>query len=281
MFRMTMVLGAAAFLGLAGLASEELTLQGSTTVLPIAQLAAEHFAEMSPQVAISVQGGGSGTGIAALIDGTCEIADASRAMKPSEWERAVQAGVYPYHWHIANDGIAIVVHPANPVSQLTLEQIKLIYTGQVTSWKEIGGPDLRLVPVSRDTASGTFEVFNDIVLRGEEPTAQRILFQPSNAAVADAVARTPGAIGYVGLGYLNPSIKPLAVAAEEGGSYVLPSEETLIDGTYSIARPLYMITDSFPKGAVRQFISFILSDEGQKLVKEAGYVPLRPVEVEG
>ena len=275
MVRTVAALGAVLVLGLAGLAGEELTLKGSTTVLPIAQLAAEAFAELHPELAVSVQGGGSGTGIAALIDGTCDIADVSRPMKPSEWKRAVDRGVYPFHWLVALDGIAIVVHPSNPIRQLTLDQIRDIYTGEIINWKELGGPDLRIVPVSRDTASGTYEVFNEIVLRKEEPSAQGILYQSSNAAVAETVARTPGAIGYVGLGFLNPAIKALAVG--EGGTYLLPSEEDVIAGTYPISRPLFMITNGFPEGVVREFILFVLSDEGQKLVKEAGYVPVRRV----
>jgi len=270
-----MVAAVVLLVGLACLAGEELTLKGSTTVLPIAQLAAEVFAERFPEVAVSVQGGGSGVGIAALIDGTCDIADASRAMKPSEWARAVEKGVYPYHWFIASDGIAIVVHPQNPLQRLTLAEIKDLYTGRITNWKELGGPDLKVVTISRDSASGTYEVFKELVLSGEEPSAPGMLFQPSNAAVAEAVARTPGAIGYVGMGYLNPAIKALAVAEDEAGPYVLPSEEAVISGTYPIARPLFMITNGFPEGVVRRFIMFILSDEGQRLVSELGYVPIR------
>ncbi|HAF70865.1 MAG: Phosphate ABC transporter substrate-binding protein, PhoT family [Acetothermia bacterium 64_32] len=275
MFRKPMVAAVVLLVGLACLAGEELTLKGSTTVLPIAQLAAEVFAERFPEVAVSVQGGGSGVGIAALIDGTCDIADASRAMKPSEWARAVEKGVYPYHWFIASDGIAIVVHPQNPLQRLTLAEIKDLYTGRITNWKELGGPDLKVVTISRDSASGTYEVFKELVLSGEEPSAPGMLFQPSNAAVAEAVARTPGAIGYVGMGYLNPAIKALAVAEDEAGPYVLPSEEAVISGTYPIARPLFMITNGFPEGVVRRFIMFILSDEGQRLVSELGYVPIR------
>lgn len=275
MVRTAAALGVVLVLGLAGLAGEELTLKGSTTVLPIAQFAAEVFAELHPELAVSVQGGGSGTGIVALIDGTCDIADVSRAMKPSEWERAVDRGVYPYHWLVALDGIAIVVHPSNPVRQLTLDQIRDIYTGKIINWKELGGPDLRIVPVSRDTASGTYEVFGGIVLGGEAPSARGVLYQPSNAAVAETVARTSGAIGYVSLGFLNPAIKALAVG--EAGTYLLPSEENVIAGTYPISRPLFMITNGFPEGVVRKFILFVLSDEGQKLVEEAGYVPVRRI----
>ena len=274
MLRTIAIVGAVLLLGFTAFAGEELTLKGSTTILPIAQLAAEAFAEFHPDLAISVQGGGSGTGIAALIDGACDIADASRGMKPSEWDKAVSNGVQPYHWFIANDGIAIIVHPSNPIERLTLGQVEAIYTGKVTDWKELGGPERKIVPVSRDTASGTYEVFKGIVLGDEEPGVRGMLYQSSNAAVADTVARTPGGIGYVGLGYLNPSVKALAVAGEEG-VYLLPTEESVIAGTYPIFRPLFMITNGFPKGVIRRFILFVLSDEGQRIVQEAGYVPIR------
>ena len=226
-------------------------------------------------------GGGSGTGIAALIDGTCHIANASRAMKPAEWERAVARGIYPYHWYIATDGLAIVVHPANPITQLTFDQIRDIYLGKVKNWKELGGLDLPIVVVSRDTASGTFEVFKEEVLRGEEVRTPGALFQPSNAAVVASVAPSPGAIGYIGVGYLNPRVKAVAVARDPAGPFVEPTFQAVVAGTYPITRPLFMITNGFPSGIVREFILFVLSDEGQRLVQEAGYVPIRPIQGAG
>jgi phosphate transport system substrate-binding protein len=262
--------------GLGGMAlGQELVLKGSTTVLPIAQLLAEEYYAQHPEVVISVQGGGSGTGIAALIDGTTDIADASRAMKASEWERAVANGVYPYHWYIANDGIAVVVHPANPIERITFAELRAIWAGEVRNWQELGGPDLPIVVVSRDTASGTFESFKELVLEGEEVRAPGALFQSSNAAVAETVGTTPGAIGYVGLGYLNPAIKALAVARDAAGTYIEATFEAVIAGTYPISRPLYMITNGFPTGVTLDFILFALSDEGQRIVQEVGYVPIR------
>lgn len=262
--------------GLSGMAlGQELVLKGSTTVLPIAQLLAEEYSAQHPEVVISVQGGGSGTGIAALIDGTTDIADASRAMKPEEWKRAVENGVYPYHWYIASDGIAVVVHPTNPIGRITFAELKRIYTGEVRNWRELGGPDRPIVVVSRDTASGTFESFKELVLAGEEVRAPGALFQSSNAAVAETVGTTPGAIGYVGLGYLNPAIKAVLVARDEAGPYVEATSATVIAGTYPISRPLFMITNSFPTGVTLDFILFALSDEGQRIVQEAGYVPIR------
>ncbi|MGY4707735.1 phosphate ABC transporter substrate-binding protein [Candidatus Bipolaricaulota sp. J31] len=264
-------------LGTVGHAGEELVLKGSTTVLPIAQLAAEAFHGLRPEVKISVAGGGSGVGIAALIDGVCDIALASRAMKPAEWEKAVAAGVYPFHWYIATDGIAVVVHPTNPIDRLTTDQIRAIYTGEIRNWAELGGPDLPIVVVSRDTASGTFEVFKKLVLKGEEVRAPGALFQPSNAAVLASVAPSPGAIGYIGLGYLTADVKALAIATDPAGPFVAPSTEAVVSGAYPLTRPLFMITNGFPTGVVKEFISFVLSDEGQRLVAEAGYIPIRPL----
>jgi len=273
-----MVLGTAIVLGLLGLMAQgqELVLKGSTTVLPLAQLAAEAFWELHPEVEVSVRGGGSGTGIAALIDGTCHIANASRAMKPAEWERAVARGIYPFHWYIATDGIAVIVHPTNPVQELTLEELRDIYTGKIRNWKELGGVDLPIVAVSRDTASGTFEVFKKLVLRGEEVRAPGALFQPSNAAVVASVAPSPGAIGYIGVGYLNPQVKTVAIARDPAGPFILPTPEAVVASAYPLTRPLFMITDGFPSGIVLEFILFILSDQGQRLVGEAGFVPIRP-----
>lgn len=262
--------------GLGGVAlGQELVLKGSTTVLPIAQLLAEEYYAQHPEAVISVQGGGSGTGIAALIDGTTDIADASRAMKASEWERAVANGVYPYHWYIANDGIAVIVHPSNPIERVTFAELRAIWAGEVRNWRELGGPDMPIVVVSRDTASGTFETFKELVLEGEEVRAPGALFQPSNAAVAETVGTTPGAIGYIGLGYLNPAVKALSVARDAAGPYIEATFETTMAGTYPISRPLFMITNGFPAGITLDFIMFALSDAGQRIVQEAGYVPIR------
>ena len=281
MVRTAVVLGTVLALGLMGLAGEELTLKGSTTVLPVAQLAAEAFHGLRPEVKISVAGGGSGVGIAALIDGVCDIALASREMRPGEWESAIAAGVYPYHWYIATDGITVVVHPQNPIDRLTTDQIRAIYTGEIRNWRELGGPDLPIVVVSRDIPSGTFEVFQDKVLGGEEVRAPGALFLASNAAVVGAVALSPGAIGYIGLGYLIGDLKAIAIATDPAGPFVIPSPEAVVAGAYPLTRPLFMITNGFPTGVVKEFISFVLSDEGQRLVAEVGFVPIRPLGPEG
>ncbi len=258
--------------------ADTITIKGSTTNLPIAQITAEAFSEIRPDIVISVQGGGSGTGIAAVIDGTTDIGNTSRFMRATEWSRAVANNVLPYNWYIASDGLAVIVHPSNPIQRLTFTQIRDMYTGAITNWNQVGGPNLRVVVVSRDTASGTFGSFRELVLDNAEVTAPGALFQPSTAAVEGAVATTPGAIGYIGLGYLNPRVKALEVARTETEPYIAPSIDNVVAGTYAIARPLFMITNGFPTGAVLDYLNFVLSDQGQKLVLETGYVPVRALD---
>jgi len=246
---------------------KSLTVQGSSTVLPIAQKAAEVYMEQNPEISISVRGGGSGNGIAAMIDGATDIADASRFIKDKEVKKAVENGIKPVPHRVAMDGIAVVINPSNSVEDLSLSQLKDIYTGEVTNWKELGGDDKEIVVISRDSSSGTFEVFGDIALDGER-VMQAALLQSSNGAVASTVAETEGAIGYVGLGYLSINLKAVKVNG------VKPSNATVASGAFPIARPLFMFTDGWPEGLTSSFLNFILSVEGQKIAQEQGYVPL-------
>lgn len=242
-------------------------IKGSTTILPIAQSCAEVFMEENQEISISVQGGGSGVGIASLIDKTCNIATASRPIKEKERATAQEKGVNPVETVVARDAIALVVHPSNILTGLTLADIKAIYTGKVSNWSEVGGADQEIIVVSRDSASGTFETFNELALEGEKVRADALL-QASNAAVVTTVANTPGAIGYVGLGYVSKEVKALSV------NEVMPSKETVNAGNYPLARSLFMYTDGKPEGAVKKFVDFVLSAEGQKLVEENGYISL-------
>lgn len=248
-------------------ADDTLTVQGSSTVLPIAQRAAEVYMQNNPEVNISVRGGGSGNGIAALIDGATDIANASRFIKDKEVKSAIDNGSYPVPHRVAMDGIAVIINPENTVDNLTLEQLKKIYTGKVTNWKELGGPNQRIVVVSRDSSSGTYEVFGDIAVGGERVVASALL-QASNGAVAGVVSETKGAIGYVGLGYLTDSVKAVKVNG------VYPNNKTVASGAFPIARPLFMFTPGWPEGLTASFINFILSEEGQKIAEQQGYVPL-------
>ncbi|MCK4420639.1 phosphate ABC transporter substrate-binding protein [candidate division WOR-3 bacterium] len=249
-------------------ASKKITITGSTTVLPIAQRAAEAYMDIHKDISISVRGGGSGVGIAALIDGRADIADASRPIKTKELKTAREKGINPYANIVAKDGIAVVVHPDNPVNVLSLEELKKIYTGEITSWKEVGGLSKPIVVISRDFASGTFEVFKKLVLGGAK-VKDRALMLASNKAVATTVTTTPDAIGYIGLGYLSDNVKALKI------NEVMPTNETVNDDSYKLARPLFMYTNGKPKGLIKSFIDFVLSLEGQKIIEEAGFVPVK------
>jgi phosphate transport system substrate-binding protein len=245
-----------------------IVITGSTTVLPVAQKVAEAYMSQNPDVKISISGGGSGEGIKALIDGTTNIADSSRFIKDSEIKQAVDKGRYPVPFAVAYDCIIPVVHPSNTVMNLTIQQLKGIYKGEIKNWKEVGGPDRPIVVISRDTSSGTYEVWEDKVMK-KERVSPAVLLQASNGAIVQAVSSNQNAIGYIGLGYLDNSVKGLMVNRIKG------SEETALNGSYPIHRALYMFTDGWPKGDTLNFINFVLHPQkGQKYIREEGFVPL-------
>jgi phosphate transport system substrate-binding protein len=245
-----------------------LVIQGSTTVLPIAQKVAEAYMKENPGVKISVSGGGSGEGMKALIDGYTDIADSSRFIKDEEVKLAVQKGRYPVPFAVAYDCIVPILHPSNSLKNITLAQLRDIYMGTTKNWKEIGGPDLKIVVVSRDTSSGTYEVWSEKVMK-KERVYPGALLQASNGAVVQAVSKNKNAIGYIGLGYVNESVKGLTVNGITG------SAKTTLNGTYPISRPLYMFTEGWPKGDILNFINYVMHPQkGQKYVEEAGFVPL-------
>jgi phosphate transport system substrate-binding protein len=247
---------------------KSITITGSTTVLPIAQKAAEDFMKKHPDIRISVAGTGSGDGIKAVIDGTADIGDASRDMKKKEIKLAKAKGVTPKRHVVALDCIVPVVHPSNPVNDLKLEQLKGIYNGEIKNWKEVGGADMVIVVVSRDSSSGTFGVWNKRVLGKKARVRPDAQLQASNGAVAQAVAGNKNAIGYVGIGYLNDKLKGLTING------VKASAKTAMDKSYPVARGLNMYTRGEPKGVVKQYIDFVMGAEGQKIVAEEGFVPL-------
>ena len=245
-----------------------LVIKGSTTVLPIAQKVAEVYMKENPDVKISISGGGSGNGIKALIDGTTDIADSSRFIKDKEVALAVEKGRYPVPFAVAYDCIVPVVHPSNSMKNITLTQLKDVYIGKIKNWKEIGGPDLKIVVVSRDTSSGTYEVWEKKVMN-KERVYPGALLQASNGAVVQVVSKNKHAIGYIGIGYVNASVKPLTVNS------IMGSAKTTLDGTYPVSRALYMFTQGWPKGDTLNFINYVLNPgKGQQYVEEAGYVPL-------
>jgi len=246
---------------------DELTVIGSTTVLPLAQKTADAFMDKNTNASIQVSGGGSSVGIQAVDSGTADIGIASRDLKDNEKES------YPnlVQHVVAKDGIAIIVHPSNPVSSLTEEQVKGIYNRTYTDWNELGGDDQQIVVVSRDTASGTREFFFEYVMKKGDFT-KGALEKNSNGAVQLTVAQTPGAIGYVGLGYVDSTIK--AVKINANGQLVEPTVQNILEGKYPIARSLNMFTNGEAAGLTKEYLDFIMSKEGQKIVKEEGFVPV-------
>ena len=255
---------------------------GSNTVTPLTAVWAEEFANMHPKVNIAVSGPGSGAGIAALINGTTDICQASRAIKQTEIDQANDVGVYPYEIQVATDALSVVVHPSNPVSELTIAQLSAIYTRKITNWKEVGGNDSPIVAIARDTNSGTHVFFKEHVVQmlglpTEDKSLEygsKILQLPSTEEGVSEVAKNPNAIFYPGLGYVTDDVKPLAIKKTADDAGVLPSVATALDGTYPIARPLLYYTNGEPAGIIKAFIDYCLSTAGQAKVAEAGYVPL-------
>jgi len=252
---------------------------GSDTMVNLALAWAEAYHELHPEVSVSVTGGGSGTGIAALINGSTDVANASRQMKEEERQEAEQQGDSPVEHVVALDAIAVIVNPSNPVDQLSIPQIADVYTGRTTNWQELGGDDRPIVLASRESNSGTYVYFLENVVRlgdsdSEDLFSPEALLLPSSEVIGLEVAQNPNAIGYDGLGYVTAAQKTVDVGVDQHGAFVPPSIETVNDGTYPIARPLYMYTSGEPTGAIKEYLDWIRSDEGQRIVAELGFVPL-------
>lgn len=255
-------------------------IKGSDTMVNLAQAWAEKYMQENPGDFVAVTGGGSGTGISSLISGTCDIANTSRTIKEKEIALAKQRGINPHEIKVGLDGLAVIVNPANPVSKLTMQQLADIFTGKISNWKEVGGKDQRIVILSREVNSGTHVYFKEHVLRkndpnGKEEFAPSALMLPSSQAIADEVAQNPEAIGYYGMGYLSDKQKPIMVAKDEKSECETPSIENVVNGTYPISRPLLVYTNGQPQGLVKKFIDFCLSKEGQDIVLETDFVPIK------
>jgi phosphate transport system substrate-binding protein len=257
--------------------------KGSDTMVNLALAWAETYQAAHSEVEIAVTGGGSGTGLAALVNQTVDIANASRAIKPEEMAQAEAQGLNPIEFVVARDAIAVVVHPDNPVQELTFQQLSDIYSGKINNWKEVGGEDRPIVRLSREINSGTHVYFLETVIRQgkSEPEvffSTDTLLLPSSEGIINEVRDNPNAIGYDGLGYVPDDLKLIAVSKEPGGPFVLPSVNTVLNDTYPIARDLYMYTPGEPTGAVRDYLDWILSPEAQAIVAEQGFVPIAPAE---
>ncbi len=249
-------------------------IKGSETVLPITQKAAEVYMKSNAGSRITVTGGGSGVGIAALIEGTTDIAQASRKMKFDERQKVQEGGNTLKEVIIAYDAMAIIVNPANKVSNLTREQIEGIFTGKIKNWKEVGGEDLKIVPYARETSSGTYEFFKESVLKNKNYMSG-IMSMPANGAIIQSVGQTKGAIAYVGLAYVNSSVKALHISYNGGKTFIEPSFANAKNKTYPIVRPLYYYYLAKSESKVKPYINFILSPAGQKIVDEVGYIDLK------
>lgn len=253
--------------------------KGSDTLVNLALAWAEKYHELHPEIEISVTGGGSGTGIAALINGTVDIANASRQITPGEIDQAKANGGDPIEFVVAKDAIAVIVNKSNPVSQLTLQQISDLYSGKINNWNQVGGEDRPVVRLSRETNSGTHVFFLENVIRLGDPNNKTLfspdtLLLPSSEGITSETRDNPNVIGYDGLGYVTPEVKVIAVASDSSGKYVLPSAESVNNGQYPIARDLYMYTNGQPKGAVNDYLNWIMTADAQAIVTQLGFVPI-------
>jgi len=254
--------------------------KGSDTMVNLALAWAEAYGQIRPDVQVAVTGGGSGTGIASLINGTVDMANASRRIKDEEVAQAQANGMDPVEYEIAGDAIAVVVHPSNPVDGLTIPQLSDIFSGKVTNWREVGGEDRPIVLLSRESNSGTHVFFLEEVVRQGDAEDRTLfspdtLLMPSSEGISAEIRQNPNAIGYDGLGYVTPDQKVVAVARSAGAPYVEPSIETVKDDSYPIARGLYIYTLGEAQGAIGEYLQWILGAEGQAIVRDLGFVPLQ------
>jgi phosphate transport system substrate-binding protein len=257
--------------------------KGSDTMVNLALAWAEAYQKENPQISISVTGGGSGTGLTSLANGTVDLANASRAIKEEEIQSAEKAGIKPVEFLVARDAIAVIVNPNNKITHLTLQQISQIYLGKIKNWKELGGDDRPIVRLSRETNSGTHVYFLEAVIRlgdtkNKDIQSPDTLLLPSSEGIISEVSQNPNAIGYDGLGYVTPEVKVLSIARDDQSPYVSPSAATVIDNSYPISRDLFIYSKNQPEGAVKDYLDWILSPESQAIVQQFGFVPVKPIQ---
>lgn len=249
-------------------------IKGSDTVLPVSQETAENFMNKYPEERVTVTGGGTGVGISSLMDNTTDIAMASRPIKFGEKMKLKAAKQEVKEVVIAYDALAVIVNPSNPVNHLTRQQLEGIFRGKITNWKQVGGPDLKIIVYSRETSSGTYEFFKESALLNKNYMSGS-LSMPATGAVIQSVSQTKGAIGYVGLAYLNHKVKALAISYDNGKHYIYPTLENGKKKLYPVVRPLYYYYNVANKDKVISFINYILSPEGQNIIKKGGYIPVK------
>jgi phosphate transport system substrate-binding protein len=255
-------------------ANAKLTIKGSDTMVQLAQAWAQEFMKAHPDISVTVTGGGSNTGIAALMNKGTDIADASRPMKDEEKAAAEKKGLEIKEFVVAQDALSIIVNPTNSVEELTLAQLKDIYQGKIKNWKEVGGPDANIVLNSRETSSGSYTFFLEHVLK-KEAFADNAMYQPATSQIVENVSQDKGGIGYVGLGYVNEKVKAVKVKKDDASPGVHGSPETVLDGTYPLARPLFQYLAGEPQGAAKTWLDWVKGKEGQAIVEKLGFVPVK------
>ena len=282
-FKLTIILMVLSVFAIAGCGKKDkqtqnkksITIKGSDSMVHLMSSLAEAYMKKTAGEQISVTGGGSGTGIAALINQTTDICASSRDMQQKEKDQAKEKGINVVEKVIAYDGLAVIVNPGNPLSELTMEQIKKIFTGVYKNWKEVGGPDQPIAALSRESNSGTYVFFQEHVLL-KENFAPTVKLMPASSSIAQSVGQDKWSIGYLGLGYTKEgNVKVLNVKKDENSPAVTPNHTTVLDKSYSIARPLFLIFNGEPQDINAKFLEFSISPEGQKIVEETGYVTLK------
>jgi len=272
MKKLILIMAAIFTMSAAVFAQSNITIKGSDTLVRLGQRWAEEYMKHNPETVIQVSGGGSGTGIAALLNGATDICEASRDMKAKEYQQAEEKNITPYRISVALDGIAVFLNENNPIKNLNFAQLKGIYTGAITNWKEVGGNDARIIIYGRENNSGTYAFFKEHVLNKDDYSDYTQTL-PGTAAVVNAVAKDENGIGYGGIAWAK-GVKFAAVAQEEDGKYVEPSPETVSNGTYPISRDLYWFFNGKPTGDLKALVNWALSEHGQKVAEDIDYVPL-------
>ena len=255
-------------------------IKGSDTIVNLVQVWAEKFSQINSGINVGVTGGGTGTGFAALLNKTCDIAMASRQVEENEINLAKKNNITYKEFIVGLDGLAVLVNKDNPVNELSIEQLRDIFMAKIINWKEVGGEDRPIVLLSRESNSGTHMFFKETVIRlndinSKDEFSPKSLLMPSSQAIVDEIYQNPNAIGYAGIGFMNNQTKAISVSAQNSTEYFYPTIENVMDGKYPISRPLYLYTNGDPKGIVKNFIDYALSEEGQKVVVETAFVPVK------